>query len=182
MCDDIPGHQAFRLRFLETERLFFRIWRETDLGLASKLWGDPRVAQYIYSNPVLTENEVWKRFEEEMKTQAEYEIQYWPVFLKENDEFVGCCGLRPYNLPNRVHELGFHISADYWNRGFATEVASRVIAYSFCELKIRALFAGHNPKNQISRHLLLKLGFEHTHDEIYLPTGLKHPSYLLNRA
>lgn len=30
--------------------------------------------------------------------------------------------------------------------------------------------------------LLTKLGFTHTHDEFYPPTGLMHPSYRLVRA
>jgi len=28
---------------------------------------------------------------------------------------------------------------------------------------------------------LKKLGFAYSHDEYYAPTGLKHPSYLLNK-
>ncbi|HUV51221.1 MAG TPA: GNAT family protein, partial [Anaerolineae bacterium] len=41
------------------------------------------------------------------------------------------------------------------------------------------LFAGHNPKNEASRHLLEKLGFRYSHDEYYAPTGLNHPSYMM---
>ena len=41
------------------------------------------------------------------------------------------------------------------------------------------LFAGHNPENTVSRHLLQKLGFRYTHDEFYAPTGLQHPSYMM---
>ncbi|MGH7594733.1 MAG: GNAT family N-acetyltransferase [bacterium] len=59
------------------------------------------------------------------------------------------------------------------------KAARAVIKYSFDELKAKALFAGHNPKNEASRLLLEKLGFQYTHDEYYPPTGLKHPSYLL---
>ena len=44
----------------------------------------------------------------------------------------------------------------------------------------QALLSGsHNPGNQASRHLLETLGFRYTHDELYEPTGLMHPSYLL---
>jgi hypothetical protein len=45
---------------------------------------------------------------------------------------------------------------------------------------VRALFAGHNPANQASRELLARLGFRYTHDELYPPTGLMHPSYRLD--
>jgi ribosomal-protein-alanine N-acetyltransferase len=46
-------------------------------------------------------------------------------------------------------------------------------------LEVTGLFAGHNPKNEASRHILAKLGFRYTHDELYEPTGLQHPCYLL---
>jgi len=54
-----------------------------------------------------------------------------------------------------------------------------MIKYAFNTLEANALFAGHNPKNEVSRHLLELLGFRYTHDEYYPPTGLNHPSYLL---
>jgi [ribosomal protein S5]-alanine N-acetyltransferase len=54
-----------------------------------------------------------------------------------------------------------------------------VIEHAFKTLAASALFAGHNPNNHASRRLLEKLGFQYTHDELYRPTGLHHPSYLL---
>lgn len=36
-------------------------------------------------------------------------MQYWPIFLRETDEHVGCCGLRPYDLSKGIYETGFHI-------------------------------------------------------------------------
>jgi RimJ/RimL family protein N-acetyltransferase len=97
----------------------------------------------------------------------------------ENGNHVGACGLRPYNIKNNIFEIGFHICSSQWGKGYATEAARRVMKYAFKNLKISGLFAGHNPKNEASRQLLIKLGFRYTHDEYYEPTGLKHPSYLL---
>ena len=45
--------------------------------------------------------------------------------------------------------------------------------YAFNKRKVAALFTGHNPNNNSSRNLLLKLGFRYTHDEFYPPTGSK---------
>ncbi len=67
----------------------------------------------------------------------------------------------------------------YWGFGYAPEAAQAVMRYAFHTLGARALFAGHGPANEASRRVLAKLGFRHTHDEFYLPTGLNHPSYLL---
>jgi RimJ/RimL family protein N-acetyltransferase len=105
--------------------------------------------------------------------------QYWPVFRLDNGEHVGCCGMRPRNPVARVNSFGFHIRRDQWGRGYATEASLAVIHYAFEVLAVRALFAGHHPKNQASGHVLDKLGFHYTHDELYPPTGLQHRSYRL---
>ena len=63
--------------------------------------------------------------------------------------------------------------------GLPPTAARAAIRHAFDVLGAEALFAGHNPRNESSRRLLEKLGFEHTHDEHYAPTGLQHPSYLL---
>jgi len=78
-----------------------------------------------------------------------------------------------------VHELGFHVRKAHWRQGYAQEAAHTVIGYAFDVLAATALFAGHSPANESSRRLLLKLGFQYTHDEYYVPIGLYHPSYLL---
>jgi [ribosomal protein S5]-alanine N-acetyltransferase len=69
----------------------------------------------------------------------------------------------------------------YWKRGLAREAARAVIDFAFGRLEAESLFAGHHPSNDSSRRLLLKLGFVQTHQELYPPTGLLHPSYLLEK-
>lgn len=165
--------------FLHTPRLGFRCWRESDLDLALGLWGDPQVTRLIDARGQLSPEQVQQRLAREIATQQEYGVQYWPIFLPESGEHVGCCGLRPYDLPGQVYEIGFHIRPAHWRQGYAAEAARAVIDYAFRQLGAKALFAGHNPNNQASRVLLLKLGFRYTHDEYYPPTGLQHPLYLL---
>lgn len=190
-----------RQYFLNTPRLGFRAWSESDLDLAVSLWGDPEVARLI-GGPYAFE-EIADRLALEISLQQDYGVQYWPVLLLESGEHVGCCGLRPYHPPGtrhcaaadchparpweapgatpRVYELGFHVRSGLWRRGYAYEAASAVIAFAFGALGASALFAGHHPANEPSRQLLLSLGFRETHEEYYAPTGLNHPSYLLER-
>lgn len=165
--------------FMITDRLGFRRWREDDLALAQALWGDPRVTNLIDARGELTEEQVREKLEKEIATEKEFGVQYWPIFLLENDEHAGCCGLRPYDLSQQVYEIGFHIRADHWRKGYAIEAARAVIHYAFSDLGARSLFAGHNPKNEPSRLILTKLGFLYERDEFYPPTGLLHPSYIL---
>ena len=164
--------------FLRSPRLGFRYWRDTDLPLAINLWGDPTVTRYISARGY-TLREVQIRLQLEIDAQIAHGIQYWPIFLLATDEHVGCCGLRVRDNQPEIPELGVHVVSRHWRQGYAFEAASRVIEHGFTALALQALFAGHNPENIASQRLLMKLGFVHTHDEFYAPTGLEHPSYLL---
>jgi len=167
---------------MRTARLGFRRWRPADLDLALGLWGDLRVTRLIDARGRLSEVQVQERLAAEIVNQEQHGLQYWPIFLLTSHEHLGCCGLRPYDQPEQIYELGVHIRADHWRRGYAFEAAMAVMNYAFTSLAAAALFAGHNPGNDASRRLLAKLGFRYTHDEYYPPTGLQHPSYLLTAA
>ena len=166
--------------FMSTERLGFRVWREEDFGLALGLWGDAEVTKLIDARGKLTDEQVGERLNKEIANGKAHGVQCRPIFLLEKDEHVGCCGLRPYDLPKQVYALGFHLRPAHWRRGYALEAARAVVASAFGPLGAKALFAGHNPKNEPSRAVLLKLGFRHTHDEFYEPMGQYHPSYILH--
>jgi [ribosomal protein S5]-alanine N-acetyltransferase len=163
--------------FLITDRLGFSNWNEADLALAMTLWGDPKVSALI-GGP-FTAEEVSARLNREIEMMIAYKVQYWPVFLLQNDDLVGCAGLRPYGNDGTFLELGFHLRPEYWGQGLAKEGARAVIAFAFETLRVRSLFAGHHPENAASESLLKKLGFRWTHEEIYPPTGLLNPVYLL---
>ena len=171
----IEGHY-----FLETKRLVFRTWTKEDLDLALGLWGDYEVTKLFDKRGQLSKEQVNDRLSTEIKCQEKYGVQYWPFFNKAGNCHIGGAGLRPKNIKEKQYELGIHICSKYWRKGYAFEAANAVINYAFAELNTSSLFAGHNPLNKASRHLLLKLGFRYTHDEFYEPTGLMHPSYELN--
>jgi RimJ/RimL family protein N-acetyltransferase/ribosome-associated protein YbcJ (S4-like RNA binding protein) len=165
--------------FLTTTRLGLRHWRAEDLDLARGLWGDPQVARWIDARGQLTDAQVRERLADEIRCQRTHGVQYWPVFRIDDARHVGCCGLRPHAPASRIYELGFHICAHSWRKGFAAEAARAVIAHAFGPLAAAGLFAGHHPRNRASQQLLRKLGFEYTHDEYYAATGCRHPSYRL---
>jgi [ribosomal protein S5]-alanine N-acetyltransferase len=163
--------------FLQSPRLGFRHWSISDLPLAEALWGDPEVTRFI-GGPFSPEK-IQERLRAEMELCSLHAVQYWPIFLLEIQDHAGCAGLRPFQLESRVYELGVHLKHPFWGRGLAEEAARTVITFAFAQLGAKALFAGHHPANSASRNLILKLGFRHTHEEFYPPTGLHHPSYLL---
>jgi ribosomal-protein-alanine N-acetyltransferase len=167
--------------FLSSDRLAFRLWIADDLPLAQQLWGDPQVTRLFVSKP-LTEQQVEDRLHAEIAKQETYGVQYWPIFERVSNNFVGCCGLRPYKVPERIYELGFHLLHAAWGHGYATEAAKAVIGYGERDLTIKGFFAGHHPENLGSKKVLLNCGFVESGANFYEPTGLFHPSYMLEAA
>jgi [ribosomal protein S5]-alanine N-acetyltransferase len=189
--EDPDGFNSLLLDFLETEepgnlplpsssRLAFGAWQPDNASLAMQLWGDARVTAFITARP-FTSLQVEERVGQEMAGQAMFGVSYRPVFLRSNGELVGCCGFRPRPQQLDVLELGFLLRPEFWGQGLATEAAGAAVAHAFGILGAKAIFAGHHPENMASQRVLEKLGFKKTHLEHYPPTGLEHPSYLLQR-
>ena len=165
--------------FLRSERLGFRCWEEEDLPLAMELWGDAEVTAF-FGGPFSAEA-VQARLTLEIAQMKEHGMQYWPVFLLDGDRQVGCAGLRIYDAEGRVFELGFHLHRVFWGQGLAKEAARAVIDYGFNALGADALFAGHHPLNLASRGVLLSLGFTFAGEQLYPPSGMIEPTYLLGK-
>jgi len=163
--------------FLQSDRLGFRQWAADDLPLARELWGDPKVSEW-FGGP-FSEQAIRNRFFAEIEQQRTHGMQYWPIFLLADRKHVGCAGLRP--KAESTLELGYHLKADYWGRGLATEAAAAVVEHAFGTLGVGTLFAGHHPSNAVSRNILHKLGFVYACGEFYEPSGLLEPTYLLRR-
>ncbi len=165
--------------FLKTARLGFRCWTDADLPLAQELWGDPEVNGFLVGT--FTPEAICERLEREIAQMKECGLQYWPVFLLDGDAHVGCAGLQPYRMQERIYELGFHLRREFWGRGLAQEAARGLIEYAFAALNATALFAGHHPMNQESRRVLLKVGFVYAGEALYPPSGVMEPTYLLDK-
>ena len=128
----------------------------------------------------LSDDNVRDKLRAEMACSEQHGLQYWPIFEKRTDEFVGCCGLRPWAYtPPEGYELGFHLMKSKWGRGYAFEVAEGVVRHAFDRLQFSTLRAGHHPQHVNSSKILLKLGFQPVDKVFYKPTGLMHPTYQL---
>ena len=130
----------------------------------------------------MSESFVRVRLQKEIENCVTHIVQYWPAFLLNGGQFVGCCGLKQYRVAERLFELGFHLTKDHWGKGLAVELAREVIRHAFEHLRLPALIAGHHPDNHRSRRVLEKLGFRYTHDEYYVPTQVLEPCYRLDNA
>ncbi len=162
--------------FMTTARLGFGVWTAGHGALADAVWGDP-VVTAMTGGP-FAPDQVRDRLALEIANGERHGVQYWPVFDLASGAHLGCCGLRPRPGETEVFELGYQLRPEAWGRGIAAEAARGVIAWASAG-RATALIAGHHPRNDASRAILVKLGFTYTHDEIYPPTGQMEPCYRL---
>jgi ribosomal-protein-alanine N-acetyltransferase len=98
--------------FLKTARLGFSHWTKDDLPLALAVWGDSKVSHFV-GGPFSPE-QVAQRLDREIASQNNFSIQYWPIFLLESGEHVGCAGMRVHKLEEKIHAMGFYLRPPFW--------------------------------------------------------------------
>ncbi|MFC5602312.1 GNAT family N-acetyltransferase [Sporosarcina koreensis] len=80
------------------------------------------------------------------------------ITLRENEEMIGAGEINIRDYTNRVGEIAYIVNPQYWGKGYATEVAKLLIAYSFTDLKLHRIFATCDPRNIGSLKVLEKTG------------------------
>jgi len=155
---------------LETERLILRNWQESDVNHYLILAGD--VGYNCFSRPgyylARTTEEASAKLQEKMLLFRERKLGKFPVFLKATNEFIGTCGLGPFDLAGQPEvELGYRLCLEFWGKGYAKEPASAILSYGFGDLKVSRIIAFALPQNKPSLRILENLGFRYLHDFVH---------------
>lgn len=144
-------------KILETERLFLRELTLEDKIELSKILSDKESMKY-YDHPY-SEKEVENWINWNIKNYKQYEHGLWAVILKENNLFLGDCGITIQEIENeKLPELGYHIKKEYWNKGFATEAAIACKKYAFNVLNMNKLYTYTTTNNLPSKKVAEKNG------------------------
>jgi ribosomal-protein-alanine N-acetyltransferase len=93
---------------------------------------------------------------------------------------IGYAGLRHADAGGRPEvELLWFLDADYWGRGYATEIAREAIRVAFEILELDVVVAQTTEVNRASRAVIEKLGM--TFERATVHVGLSHVLYRLSR-
>ena len=79
------------------------------------------------------------------------------VTLKNTNEVIGACGVY-FKDERAVPTLGWIFDDAYWNQGYGTEVAARLLAFGFKTLDIPVIHAEAVYDNTASWKIMEKLG------------------------
>lgn len=143
---------------LETERMKVRETTQQDVDEFYRIYSNPSITQYMEDLFPDREREV-EYIKAYIKQIYEfYGFGLWTVIHKESGKVIGRAGLN-VRVGYEIPELGFVIDAEYQGQGYAFEVCCAILEYAGDELEFPAVQAFVDENNQISIHLLEKLGF-----------------------
>jgi RimJ/RimL family protein N-acetyltransferase len=95
----------------------------------------------------------------------EHGYGYWAVEILGVTKFAGFIGLRQTQFAAHFTpavDLGWRLSFEHWNKGYATEGARAALDFGFNKLKLNEIVSFTSPENVRSRRVMEKI--EMTHD------------------
>ena len=115
---------------LETERLVLRELTNDDFTAWYEILSDAETMRY-YPAP-FDEEKVRQWLQWNLENYQTYGFGLWAVILKEENRFIGDCGMTMQCIHGRMlPEIGYHIAKAYRRQGFAKEAAQAVRDWTF---------------------------------------------------
>jgi len=144
---------------METERLIFNFYAEKDKADFISLFTDAAVMKHVGDGMMTRERAeaFWLRLFEKLYPQN-YKI--WAVFAKEDSRYVGHAGVYPRPTRKEDWEFVYFLNQKSWGKGYATEIARRIIEFAFEELSLREVFATVDDDHSASIRVLEKTGMK----------------------
>lgn len=143
---------AKKFTLLETPRLVLRPITLADWPAIHRYMSDPIVTRWLPEG-VLDEASV-QAFAQKNAGRFARAVA---VVERESDQLVGHMDFHPW-FGRATHELGWAISSDFQNRGYATEAARALMEFAFGALRCHRVIATCQPENTPSWRVMEKLG------------------------
>jgi ribosomal-protein-alanine N-acetyltransferase len=143
--------------FFETTRLLFRSHQALDKKEFIQMHTDPEVRRYVGGQAWSLEK-ARHRFRSQYLGKPLRTYGLWATVLKEEQKYIGCCGLRAAQKEKAAH-LAYYLARPYWGKGIASEAGTAFIDLAFTRLRLSRLLADVDEGNAVSRHILEKFGF-----------------------
>lgn len=137
---------------IQTGRLILRRKEEKDIPYMLSLFNDEEVRRYLGGYPPRDERAM-ARMVKHGRTSS------WAVALPGTDEYIGECMLLKV-VEGCIGEIGYYFRREYWGLGYAAEAVDALITYCGGALGLRRLWANVDDRNERSKRLLGRLGFE----------------------
>jgi len=144
----------------ETDRLLLRQFTLKDVTILLELNSDPVVLKYLHEPLLQDEAHAETILKTIILPQYEKKLGRWAVHLKDDNSFLGWCGLK-YRPELEEIDLGYRFMQTAWGKGFATEAAQETLEYGFKKLNLSLITGRAHIENLASIRVLEKIGMEY---------------------
>lgn len=145
---------------LETDRLLLELYTDGNMTEFIELLTHPVVMRFVDKGPLnLHQAELlWRKLTLEFYPSGIDTI--WAVFSKDDGRYVGNASLRPRPERQQDWEIGYYLKPAEWGKGYATEIASRLVRFAFEVAGLDEVYATVDKDNDASIHVLEKCGLQ----------------------
>jgi RimJ/RimL family protein N-acetyltransferase len=149
------------LRILETERLAIRQMSTEDAEFILGLLTQPSWLHFIGDRGVRTLDDARSYIVNgPIEMYARLGFGFYIVELKDAGLPIGICGLVKREYLDDA-DIGYALLPQYWDKGYAYEATSAVLAYGTEKLGLKRIVAITSSDNHRSARLLEKLGLRY---------------------
>lgn len=145
----------------DTERLYVRELCSSDFEQFHSLLSTPAIIELI-PQAAPSPEDIASRFEQFIKTGSPNNRdtnRVWAICEQEHIETIGLCAILINN--DGDPEIGYRLLPEYWGQGYATEIAGKLIDYSFNTYNYPKITADVWEENQASIRILEKYFVEY---------------------
>ena len=167
---------------IETERLIFRDFEDSDVAGMYALDSDSEVHRYLGGKPIKSVDDAQRIINNIRQQYSNNGIGRWAVIDKQSGYFVGWGGLKLEDAVRDFNyiDLGYRLRREYWGKGIGTEIAKESLKYGFNTLNFDEICAAADINNIGSNKILSGSGMKLT--ETFYYDGNKHNWYKIKKS
>ena len=150
---------------LETQRLVLSPALKSELEALYAIFSDSHVRKYLCDGEIFSLQRVKEMLEQSQKHFKEDGFGLWFIRIKGKCEAIGFVGLW-YFFDEAQPQLIYALLPKAIKKGYATEAASKILAYCLDELGYEYVVASCDRPNLESQKLAKKLGMKKIAEEI----------------
>lgn len=152
---------------LQTTRLILRSFTLADVDDVYRIINHFEIIDNTCNIPYPYTREMATQWIAEQQNNSNEQV--FAITLKNTGELMGAIGL-VVNQQQLIGTLGYWLGISFWNNGYMTEAASKVIEYGFKQLKLTQIVAEHFSRNSASGKVMQKAGMHCCgEDKRYIP-------------
>jgi len=142
---------------METGRLVLKRYAAKDKADFIRLFTDAAVMKHV-GDGVLTKVQAEAFWQKLFEILYPRDFDIWAIFTKEDSRYVGHAGIYPRPTRKEDWEFVYFLRPEAWGKGYATEIARKIIEYGFEELKLPEVYATVDDEHSTSIRVLEKAG------------------------